>query len=206
MINTNTKKQYQQTKGLIQRLVNVSHLLSIGVIVAETFSLRECLLFTSLSWMENNFSPNRQAKQSKSQPNLARYLCGGSAQLDLPSAQVQKFTHAYGQHRGVSTKCFDSVTTFTARSLAFSKCLPITCIPRSPEEDCQATARELQRDCKRTTRVTARELQENCLKTARGLQANYRGTARELQIILQENYRRTTRELQENYKQAAREL
>ena len=39
MINTNIKKLYQQTAGLIQRLTNISHLLLIGVIVAEKFCL-----------------------------------------------------------------------------------------------------------------------------------------------------------------------
>ena len=43
MINTNFKKQYQQTAGLIQRLTNISHLLLIGVIVAEKFCLRKCV-------------------------------------------------------------------------------------------------------------------------------------------------------------------
>ena len=41
IIKTNIKKQYQQTAGLIQRLINISHLLSIGVTVAETFCLRK---------------------------------------------------------------------------------------------------------------------------------------------------------------------
>ena len=42
MINTNIKKQYQQT-GKIQRLINMSQLLSFSVTVAETFCLRKCL-------------------------------------------------------------------------------------------------------------------------------------------------------------------
>ena len=55
------KTIYQQTTGLIQRLGNISHLLSIGVIVAKKFCLRKCvcLLFTRLSCMEYNFLPNR---------------------------------------------------------------------------------------------------------------------------------------------------
>ena len=43
MINTNIKKQYQQTPGSIQRLTNISHLLLIGVIVAEKFCLTKCV-------------------------------------------------------------------------------------------------------------------------------------------------------------------
>ena len=41
MINTNIKKQYQQTAILIQRLIDISHHLSI--IVAEKFCLRKCV-------------------------------------------------------------------------------------------------------------------------------------------------------------------
>ena len=57
MINININKQYQQATGLTQRLTKISHLLLIGVIVAETFCMRKCvcLLFTSLSCMENSF-------------------------------------------------------------------------------------------------------------------------------------------------------
>ena len=43
MISTKIKHQYQQTTGLIQRLTNISHLLLIGVIVAEKFCLRKCV-------------------------------------------------------------------------------------------------------------------------------------------------------------------
>ena len=45
------KKQFQQTIGLIQRLVNNTHLSSIGLFVAEKFCLRKCfyLLFASFS-------------------------------------------------------------------------------------------------------------------------------------------------------------
>ena len=39
MINNNIIKKYLQTTGLIQRLINISHLLSIGVIVAEKLCL-----------------------------------------------------------------------------------------------------------------------------------------------------------------------
>ena len=49
----NIKKQYQQTKGLIQRSINISHLLSIGVIVAEKFCFEKvfvCCLQVSLAW------------------------------------------------------------------------------------------------------------------------------------------------------------
>ena len=42
MINTNIKKQQQQT-GLIQRLSNNIQLLSIGVIVSEKFCFKRCL-------------------------------------------------------------------------------------------------------------------------------------------------------------------
>ena len=38
--NININKQYQQTPGLIQRLINIIHLLLIGVIVAQMFCLR----------------------------------------------------------------------------------------------------------------------------------------------------------------------
>ena len=44
MINTNIRKQQQQTTGLIQRLSNNIQLLSIGVIVSEKFCLRKCLV------------------------------------------------------------------------------------------------------------------------------------------------------------------
>ena len=40
----NIKKQYQQTAGLTQRLINISHLLLIGVIVAEKFCSRKCVV------------------------------------------------------------------------------------------------------------------------------------------------------------------
>ena len=54
MINTNIEKQYQQTTVLFQRLINTSHLLSISVIVAEKFCLREsefvCCLQVCLAW------------------------------------------------------------------------------------------------------------------------------------------------------------
>ena len=43
MINTNIKKQQQQTTGLIQSLSNNTQLLSIGVIVSEMFCFRNCL-------------------------------------------------------------------------------------------------------------------------------------------------------------------
>ena len=45
MINTNIKKPYQQTAGLIigLRLTNISHVLLIGVIVAEKLCLRKCV-------------------------------------------------------------------------------------------------------------------------------------------------------------------
>ena len=47
MINTNIKKQYQQTTGLIQRLNNNIQHLSIGVIVSEKFGCRKCVC---LAW------------------------------------------------------------------------------------------------------------------------------------------------------------
>ena len=61
MNNTNIKKQFQLTAGLIQRSNNNIQLLSIGVIVSGEFCFRKrvCLLFTSLSCAENNFFPNR---------------------------------------------------------------------------------------------------------------------------------------------------
>ena len=43
MINSNIKRQQQQTTGLIQRLSNNIQLLSIGVIVSEKFCFRKCL-------------------------------------------------------------------------------------------------------------------------------------------------------------------
>ena len=43
MINTNIKKQQQQTIGLVQRLSKNIQLLSIGVIVSEKFCFRKCL-------------------------------------------------------------------------------------------------------------------------------------------------------------------
>ena len=43
MINTNTKKQQQQTTGLIQRLRNKIQVLVISVIVSEKFWFRKCL-------------------------------------------------------------------------------------------------------------------------------------------------------------------
>ena len=43
------QKQYQQETGLIQRIINISHLLSIGVIVVEKFSLRN----VCLAWKKN---------------------------------------------------------------------------------------------------------------------------------------------------------
>ena len=43
MINPNINKQYQQTAGLVQRLINNTHLLSVGVIVAEKFCLEKCV-------------------------------------------------------------------------------------------------------------------------------------------------------------------
>ena len=77
MININ--KQYQQTTGLIQILINNTHLLSIGVIVAGKFCLRKCfcLLFTSLSCMENNVLPKRKGEWSKTWSNLAGQLYAG---------------------------------------------------------------------------------------------------------------------------------
>ena len=52
MYNTDINKQYQQTTGLIQRLINITHLLLIGVIVAEKFYLRKCVccLHVSFAW------------------------------------------------------------------------------------------------------------------------------------------------------------
>ena len=43
MINTNIKKQYQQTTWSIQRLNTSIQLLSIGVIFSEKFSFRKCV-------------------------------------------------------------------------------------------------------------------------------------------------------------------
>ena len=43
------KKQYQQTTGLIQRLINISHFLSLGVIVAEKFCFKVCLAWKTIS-------------------------------------------------------------------------------------------------------------------------------------------------------------
>ena len=43
MINTNMKKQQQQTTGLIQRLSNNIQLLPIGVIVTEKFCFSKCV-------------------------------------------------------------------------------------------------------------------------------------------------------------------
>ena len=49
------------------RLINNKHLLSIGATVADTFCLRkcDCVLFTSPSFMEDNFLPNSKMKKSK---------------------------------------------------------------------------------------------------------------------------------------------
>ena len=43
MMDTNIKKQQQQTTGLIQRLRNKIQLLVISVIVSEKFWFRKCL-------------------------------------------------------------------------------------------------------------------------------------------------------------------
>ena len=50
--NQHKKKQYQQTTRLIQRLISISHLQSIGVIVAVNFCLRKCVycLQVCLAW------------------------------------------------------------------------------------------------------------------------------------------------------------
>ena len=48
------QKRYQQTTGLIQRLICNTHILSIGVILAEKFCLRKCICFSSqvsLGWI-----------------------------------------------------------------------------------------------------------------------------------------------------------
>ena len=53
MNNTNIKKQYQQTSGLIQRLNNNIELLSVGVIVSEKFCFSKfvvCCLQVCLAW------------------------------------------------------------------------------------------------------------------------------------------------------------
>ena len=44
MINTNIKKQYQQTTGLIQGLNNNIQLLLIDVIISEKSCFRKCLV------------------------------------------------------------------------------------------------------------------------------------------------------------------
>ena len=55
MMNINIIKHYQQTTGLIQRLINISHLLSIGVIVAEKFCLRKCVCCSQVSFAWKTF-------------------------------------------------------------------------------------------------------------------------------------------------------
>ena len=57
MINFNINKRYQHATELIQRLINITHLLSIGIIVAQTFCLRKCvcLLFLKFVWNGKQF-------------------------------------------------------------------------------------------------------------------------------------------------------
>ena len=64
MINTNIKKLYQQTTGLIEGLDDNIQLLSIGFIVSDKFCVSACgcLLFTSLPCMDNN-SLAKQARE-----------------------------------------------------------------------------------------------------------------------------------------------
>ena len=66
-MNTNIKKTKSTKKGLIQRLINISHLLSIDVVVTEKFCLGKCVcvLFTSLSCIENNLLPNSLGNRVK---------------------------------------------------------------------------------------------------------------------------------------------
>ena len=60
MINTNIKKQYKRNNKINSKFKQNIQLLSIGVIVSEKFCFRKCvcLLFTSLSCLENSFLPN----------------------------------------------------------------------------------------------------------------------------------------------------
>ena len=64
IVNKKEQLKNQPTTGLIQRLINNTHLWSSGVIVAVKFCLRkcDCLLFTSLSCMENGVLPNQKGE------------------------------------------------------------------------------------------------------------------------------------------------
>ena len=75
----NIKKQYQQTAGLIQGSINISHLFVDWCYCGrEVFFEKVCLfLFTSLTCMKNNFLSNRQREYSTTQPFFAGHLCGG---------------------------------------------------------------------------------------------------------------------------------
>ena len=64
MINTNIKKYYQQTTGLIEGLDDNIQLLSIGFIVSDKFRLSKCdvcRLQVCLAWTTIPL-PNRQGE------------------------------------------------------------------------------------------------------------------------------------------------
>ena len=63
----NINEQYQRTAGPTQRLINLTHLLSIGVIGVEKFCLRNCVcMFTQVSLALKTIS-SRIEKEKHSQ-------------------------------------------------------------------------------------------------------------------------------------------
>ena len=61
------------------------------------FRQRVCLLITSLSCMENNFLPNRQGEQTKTQPIFTGCTCVEDAicqEIVITRSCAEQFTHA----------------------------------------------------------------------------------------------------------------
>ena len=62
MININ--KHYQQTTGLIQRLINIAHLSSICVVLAKKFCLRKCVYCVRVSLARKTISNKQEYVQN----------------------------------------------------------------------------------------------------------------------------------------------